>query len=317
MPSASNRFEAKDFIETREGLMFAVVDAKTEHGRVLCFLRYAKTDSGWLKMSTDAANRLLAASHADYFYYSERLDAPVHAVPVQRISAHHQPKQRLQTILSTQPNHPVEADLVQLGGLLRKNGLNLGQLGITGSTLVGLQNAASDIDLVCFNRAVFHRCRTLVRELIHSTHLHPLRTQDWQESYHRRSCALSFDEYLWHEQRKHNKALVNGRKFDLSLVEPTPQQETGNYKKKGPITLQCRVVDDGNAFAYPAEWLVDHQQIKSVVSFTATYTGQAFSGELIAVSGTLEESPKGLRVVVGSSREAPGEYIKVVHAHPD
>lgn len=308
-------FEAKDFIETQEGLIFAVVASGLENGRVLCFLRYAKTGSGWLKMSTDQANQLLAASHPDYFYYSERLDAQLHAVPVGKICQHHQPKQRLQSILSARSSNPVESDLYHLGGLFGKKGLDLTAMGITGSILVGLQNDGSDIDLVCFDRTVFHQCRILIRDLIQSAHLQALHDADWRDSYQRRTCALNFADYVWHEQRKFNKALVNGRKFDLSLVEPVIKpQPSETYQKNGQIVVRCRVIDDHNGFAYPSELTIDHPQIMSVVSFTATYTGQAMKGELIEISGTLETSSRGLRIVVGSSREAPGEYIKVIHA---
>ncbi len=313
--SINRRFEAKDFIETQEGLIFAVVASRLENGRVLCFLRYADTGTGWVKMSTEQANQLLAASHPGYFYYSEQLDAHLHAVPVGNIIKHHQPKQRLQKILSKSPDHPVAADLFHLSRLLAQHGLDLSHMGITGSFLVGLQNDGSDIDLVCFNRMVFHQCRFLIRDLMQSARLQPLGDDDWQESYQRRSCALNFNDYVWHERRKFNKALVNGRKFDLSLVEPNSKRlASEKYQKLGPIVLQCRVLDDVNAFAYPAEWLIDHPQITSVASFTATYTGQALKGELIEVSGTMEKSAQGLRIVVGSSREAPGEYVKVIHA---
>jgi hypothetical protein len=73
------------------------------------------------------------------------------------------------------------------------------------------------------------------------------------------------------------------------------------------------VIDDARGFDYPAEFKIDHQQISSIVSFTATYTGQAVSGERVEVSGMLEQSGQGVkRIVVGSSREAHGEYIKVI-----
>jgi hypothetical protein len=73
------------------------------------------------------------------------------------------------------------------------------------------------------------------------------------------------------------------------------------------------VVDDARAFDYPAEFKIDHKEISSIVSFTATYTGQAVSGEVVEVSGVLEQSEQGVkRIVVGSSREAHGEYIKVI-----
>ena len=126
---------------------------------------------------------------------------------------------------------------------------------------------------------------------------------------------MSYPDYVWHERRKYNKALINGRKFDLSLINEFDASEVNTYQKCGAITLQARVVDDAQAYDYPAEFKIAHADISSVVCFTATYTGQAVVGEMIEVAGQVEESSEGIkRIVVGSTREALGEYIKVIHA---
>ncbi|MFA5923324.1 MAG: hypothetical protein WC856_18885 [Methylococcaceae bacterium] len=312
-------FYSKDFIETAEGLIFAVVGQGTEYGKVLCFLRYVKDNPGWKKVTTELANAFLKQYHPDYLHYSPNLDAHLHAVAIERIVKHHQPKQRLQQIMQTNRQDAIERDLFQLCDLLQQYGLDLAQIGITGSILVGVQKQSSDIDLVCYGRAIFHQCRAITRELIEEGQLQELDDNDWQQSYHRRSCDLSFADYVWHERRKTNKAVINGRKFDLScshaLCENNDpvRSEVTSYQKCGAIKLKCRVIDDTHGFDYPAEFKIDHEQFDSVVSFTATYTGQAIKGETVEVSGIVEQTPQGVkRIVVGSSREALGEYIKVI-----
>jgi len=216
-----------------------------------------------------------------------------------------------------QENQPdaIEHDLFQLCDLLQQNGLDLTQIGITGSLLVGVQNQSSDIDLVCYGRSVFHQCRAIARELIEQGQLQELNDQDWQQSYQRRSCDLSFAEYVWHEQRKTNKAVINRRKFDLNFIDDLKRSEATSYQKCGAIKLQCKIIDDTHAFDYPAEFKIEHEQFDAIVSFTATYTGQAIQGETVEVSGIVEQTPEGVkRIVVGSSREAHGEYIKVIRA---
>jgi HAD superfamily hydrolase (TIGR01509 family) len=323
-------FFAKDFIETAEGLIFAVVEQGLEDGRVLCFLRYVRGSSGWKKVATEQANLLLQQQYPDYLYYSPVLDAHLHAVAVERVVKHHQPKHRLQQLMQAARHDiardgvyaaglsgtgaaAVEQDLHRLCRLFEQHGLDLAQIGITGSLLIGVQNLESDIDLVCYGRDVFHQCRAITRRLIEQGDLQALNDQDWQQSYQRRSCDLSLDEYVWHERRKCNKAVINGRKFDLNFIDHDASPEAVTYQKCEAVTLQCKVIDDVHAFDYPAEFKIDHHQISSVVSFTATYTGQAIAGEIIEVSGVLEQSEHGVkRIVVGSSREAHGEYIKVI-----
>ncbi|TAN66075.1 MAG: hypothetical protein EPN17_14860 [Methylobacter sp.] len=306
-------FFAKDFIETAEGLIFAVVEQGLEGGKALCFLRYVFTPSGWKKVATEQANHLLQQQYPDYLHYSPVLDAHLHAVAVDKIVKHHQPKHRLQQLMQSSRHDAVERDLFRLCELFGQYGLDLAQTGVTGSILIGVQSQGSDIDLVCYGRDVFHQCRVITRELIELGYLQNLNALDWRQSYQRRLCDLSFDEYVWHERRKCNKAVINGRKFDLNFIDHDLSPEAVVYQKCGTITLQCRVSDDTHAFDYPAEFKIAHQQIRSIVSFTATYTGQALSGELVEVSGVLEQSAQGVkRIVVGSSREAHGEYIKVV-----
>jgi predicted nucleotidyltransferase len=304
-------FFAKDFIETAENLIFAVVVDGVEQHKVLCFLRYVRESTGLKKYPTDKANAFLQQHYPDYLHYSPVLDAKLHAVPVERIINHHQPKQRLQRLLHSTPSDEVEQDLIDLCQLLQKHGADLSQCGITGSLLIGAQQHSSDIDLVCYERGVFQHCRKQVRELIAENALQSLHEQDWQASYQRRDCDLDFADYVWHEQRKFNKALINGRKFDLSLINPS--HAPSHSHKYGAMTLQAQVIDDTAAFDYPAEFKLKHPDIASVVSFTATYTGQAITGETVEVSGLVEQNSDGIkRIVVGSNREAHGEYIKVI-----
>jgi predicted nucleotidyltransferase len=246
-------------------------------------------------------------------HYSKILDAHLHAVPLSRIVKHHQPKQRLQDLMQATQHDAIESDLLKLCNLLQQGGLDLSQIGITGSLLIGAQQASSDIDLVCYSRTAFHQCRNITRELIELQHLQELNEQDWQASYKRRSCDLSYSDYVWHERRKYNKAVINGRKFDLNFIDDTLTPDLTSYQKGVAITLECIITDDMQGFDYPAEFKIAHDYIDAIVCFTATYTGQALKGETVRVSGVVEQNQQGIkRIVVGSSREAHGEYIKVL-----
>lgn len=305
-------FYPKDFIATAEGLLFAVVSQGLENGKVLCFLRYVLEASGWKKYPTAAANAFLHAHHPQYLHFSPHLAAHLHAVALPQIIRHHTPRQRLQTLLHSPRTDAVLEDAYQLGNLLQSHGVNLAEVGITGSVLVDTHNPASDIDLVCYDRAVFKHCRQLVGTLTLQGLLADLAEADWQDAYQRREAALSYPEYLWHERRKYNKGLINGRKFDLSLVHDSVAED-GNCSKLGPATLHCRITDDTYSFDYPARFSTDHPTIPTIICFTATYSGQALTGENVEAAGMLEQTADGQqRLVVGATREAKGEYIKVI-----
>jgi uncharacterized protein len=323
MQPLTNPYLPKDFIETAEGLVFAVVQSGTETSdgqeKVLCFLRYIKQDNeqngSWQKLSTEQANTYLKNQHPEYLYHSAILDAQLHAFATTRIIQHHKCKDRLQQVLLSHQRDKVEKDLIDLCSLFQQNGLDLAQAGVTGSILIGAQKQDSDIDLVFYRREAFHNARAITADLIGKQQLGSLGDKDWNEAYARRSCTLSLEEYVWHERRKFNKALINGRKFDLNFVAETIKAEPVIYQKLGEVTLQCKITEDHYSFDYPALYSIDHDSIRAAVCFIATYTGQAFIGETVEISGLLEQADDGSkRIVVGSSREAPGEYIKVIHA---
>lgn len=308
-----NQFQAKDFIQTKEGLVFAVVEQDLEDGKVLCFLRYQQQGSRWQKLATSEANQLLKEKYPQYLFYSAVKSAYLHAVSTAAISVHYHPKRILQKILAKREPDPIEHDLVLLCQLFIANGVVLDDLGLTGSLLIGAQHAHSDIDLIIYSRKSFNQCRDLVRQLLIDGKLQHLDDPAWQDSYQRRQCDLSYADYVWHEQRKYNKALINNRKFDLGLLVPQLDADAALFRKQGAIKMTTKVIDAQFAYDYPARFLINHENISTVVCYTATYNGQAEQGEYIEVAGQLETSNEGdARILVGSTREARGEYIKVV-----
>ncbi len=308
-----NSFLAKDFIETAEGLLFAVVAAGVEDGRVLCFLRYQHRDGCWRKLDSDTANQYLSLQHPEYLHYSPVLDAALHGVELQRIVRHYQPRQVLQQLLAMEPADAVIADMQQLCHLLSEHRLTMANVGVTGSLLVGMQKHSSDIDLVFYDRELFHRARLIVQDLIAHNRCQALSDEDWLSAYQRRACDFPLDDYIWHEQRKYNKAMINQRKFDLSLVVPVAESTGNGGRKLGFSTIEATVSDDDCGFDYPARFAIDHAEIAEIICFTATYCGQAQRGERVAAAGQVEVDADGCRrIVVGSSREAIGEYIRVL-----
>jgi len=312
-----NRYQPRDFIETPDGLVFAVVDNQIEHGRVLSFLRYRRKEGQWIKLNTQQANGWLAAHHPDTLFESTRLAARLHGVPVDRIARHHRPRERVAALMSAAAGDPLEAKARRCLDIFLAGGIPPASLGITGSLLIGAQHPASDLDFVIYDRADFHRARELVRAAIASGALNELAADDWREAYERRGCDLSFDEYLWHERRKHNKGLCDGTKFDITLVADCHQPPSDVVQKRGIISLITRVTDASRAFDFPARYRLDHPEIGEVLSFSHTYAGQALAGERVEISGQLEEAGVGKqRIIVGSTREAPGEFIKVCQTLP-
>jgi predicted nucleotidyltransferase len=308
-----NSFQPKDFIETSEGLIFAVVTEELEERRILCTLRYQRTEQGFKKYATQQANALLTQHYPQFLYYSSIRDVKLHGVACDAVVYHHRPRQRLQDLCNQRSDDPIENKLRHLIGLFEENGLDRHQIGVTGSLLIGAQKSSSDIDLVFYQQSDFHRARALIKDLLARKLLQPLDESLWLDAYQRRNCDLSYKEYRWHEQRKYNKAAIAQTKFDISLLTPDRWQDLIRYRKRGRINLKTTVDNDNHSFDYPARYQLNHPAVSEVVSYTATYAGQAVSGEQVEIQGQLEVSIAGhLRIVVGTDREATHEYIKAI-----
>lgn len=305
----------RDFIETAEGLVFAVVGLAGEDERIPAFLRYVPDPrKGHRKVGTDEANAFLRKYYPQYLHHCGHRDAWLHGVPKTHVSTCHRPRERLRHLLQRAPQDDLETRLQKLLKLLTGHGVDLGHLGVTGSMLIGRQHAESDVDLVVYDRATFFRVRRAVRQLIDSGQLHELDDSAWCDAYARRGCELSLEEFLRHEKRKGNKGMVDGRKFDIALVADTDSLEPeAGWRKAGMRRIRARIVDDDRAFDQPARYGLDHPEVSEIYSFTHTYTGQACAGEWVEANGQLEIAPDGRqRLIVGSSREAPGEYVRVI-----
>jgi HAD superfamily hydrolase (TIGR01509 family) len=313
----SNHFQPRDFIETSDDLIFAVVDARIEQGRVLSFLRYRREGGRVVKQGTEKANAWLAGHHADLLFDSPRLAARLHGVPVDRIARHYRPRQRAAELAVMAAPDSIEAKAQRCLAIFQAGGIPLTTIGITGSLLIGAQHPASDLDFVIYDRDAFHRARDVVRDAIVARDLAELAADDWREAYDRRGCDLGFDDYLWHERRKLNKGLCDGTKFDITLVADAAESPSAPVRKLGCLSLTAEVTDASQAFDFPARYRLAHPEIGEVLSFSHTYAGQALAGEWVEMSGQLEQTDDGVRrIIVGSTREAPGEFIKVRRVLP-
>ncbi len=314
MRQADFPFLPKDFIQTAEGLIFAVIDYPSFDGKVGCFLRYIPDGSAWHKVDTGQAKAVLN-DFPQYCYWAKQIDAEFHAVAPSEIVQHYRPEQHLQRLLSLPKATGLIKKLQQLMTLFSDYGFAMENIGITGSMLIGQQRNTSDIDLVIYGRAYFQQVRQIVKRALAAGQIAPLDEAQMRDNYQRRNATLSYDEFAWHEQRKLNKAVIEGTKFDIGMVllpeERKPDSDT--YQKIGHQILIARVMDDSRAFDFPACFRIDDKRIPEILVFTHTYVGQARAGEIIEVAGQVEKNTRSgqYRLIVGASREAEGEYIKV------
>ena len=303
----------RDFVETREGLFFAVVACGTEEERVPGLLRYVRQGGAFRKLATPEADELLRRACPEYLFHSSLRDVDLHGVPLSRICRHHRPRIRAAALAGSRDPDPLERKAARVLRLFAGAGIPTAFLGVTGSLLLGAHTEASDIDVVVYDRAHFHTARETIRAATARGDLDPMNEDLWEDAFARRACSLSLEEYVWHERRKHNKCVIGGTKVDVSLVTCDAADDLVGWRKVAQAEIRAEVRDDGAAFDYPARFGVAHPEVSEVVAYTNTFTGQARRGETILARGWKERSGGGdVRLVVGTSREAGGEFIRVL-----
>lgn len=305
----------KDYIYTDEGLYFAVVSDHVENNRLLAFLRYRETSSGLEKVETSEAVTYIRQHHPEFHYHSEYADVDLHGIPVECISNIYRPEDTVAHLFSMTKFDSKQQDALYMINLLVDAGIKQSCLGITGSLMLGTHSQQSDIDIVVYGRENFFAVREVVKQRMISGVLGTLEKEQWEDAYQRRQCELDFEEYCQYEMKKYNKCLSGSSKVDISMVplDDEKLKEFGPYKKHGKEKIISRVADAAYAYDFPARYYVDDKRIDEVVTYTATYVGQADVNDCIEAVGYIEEDCRGKRrLVVGTSREAVGEYIKVI-----
>ncbi len=296
----------RDFVEDPEGRLYAVA-AYDNQERAGCILRYLPDPCG--ERIDQAGKRYHKLEFEEAFAYILR-EKPEYADSIQRI-----PLEDIRKVLKPED---------EIGAIARRNNrvarlvsifdLPERTYGCTGSLLVGLENDRSDIDLVVYGR-MFFTARELLCYAIKKGRIDPISDDMWENIYRKRNPELSLDDFLIHEKRKWNRGQIENVYFDILF--------TRSYKAlhplpitKGPscgvVTVKATVTDASLAFDSPAVYLIDHQEISKVLSFSHTYSGQAIAGELIEARGICEEHCGEKWLIVGTTRDARGEYIRSI-----
>lgn len=317
-------FRVRDFVETREGLLFSVVSNLHPSSGILAQLRFRRTDRGLVKMNSSAeCQKFLSRLHPGYVRFCAELDREVTVVPEGDVVDHFQPAARLGQLIRKAEDADINSIVSELAS---RSGLRESDLGITGSFLVGAQNRSSDIDLVVYGLSNYARLQDALRESVARGVFSRLGRRDWARLYQKRvpdSSDYSFREFIWHESRKWDRAKLGNRRFDVLSARRTDEISgrfsDAAFKRLGKARASCTVTDSRLAHDYPARYSVsdcraqDHE-VSEVVSFTHTYSNQVREGERALCSGILEQVSgiePHFRILIGSSREAPGEFLKV------
>ncbi len=294
----------RDFIEDKDGWLYAVSTYDNAES-VGCVLRYVPDAHG------GRIHRLSGRRYTKYDF--EEAYAIVREKKPQYAGLlHHVPFGDVKQVLKPDLEiGRIARDHPRVQKLLDIFHLPEGSVGCTGSLLCGLENEESDIDMVVYGKYWF-AAQELVKQGIRDGRIEGLSPDMWRKVYEKRKPEISYDRFVIHEQRKFNRGQVDGTYFDILYTRSYDEITTapsGKGTVLGKQTIVAKVKDASLAFDNPAIYTVEHDSVSRVLSFTHTYSGQALAGETIEACGVLEQHGSEQWLIIGTTREARGEYI--------
>ena len=310
----TNPIVESHYLETPEGLFFAVKGLVHPPDRFLGCLRYAPDPNGDRQKAERHYRRLyhfaeqeqfLQAEYPHYLAFDPACQLTLQGVP--RFSVRHvyDPRHYLQALLQSERDPVQEAALAFGTELKQASGISWNGLGISGSLLIGLHTPGSDLDVTVYGRqnswAVHHALRRLLAD-----ETGPIRRFDRkgvETLYAERvtDTRMPFDEFVRAEQDKVMQGQFQGRPYFIRfLQEPTEANESYgdfHYTPVGRASLTAAVTEASESIFTPCRYLLAGvhaadgtamQNVAEIVSFRGRFCEQAEAGDVIQAQGTLE-----------------------------
>lgn len=296
----------RDFLITKDDWIFAVSDYFHPRG-IRSTLRYVPDENGerelngirYKKYDFDVAFDFMRKNRPEWV-------EDVHVVPESAIKTVLRPTEVVDRLAES------DTRIAAIVSTLEDAGVPGSKMGVTGSFLPGLQNEGSDVDFVVYGRDWFTARDAIKTAKLSGGPIEDIDANMWRKIYNKRIPEISFEEFVLHEKRKGNRGMVEGTYFDLLFVRDWEQikEPVRRGKDVGRMKIEAEVTNADLAFDSPSVYKVEHEEIDHVLSYTHTYAGQALAGEIIEASGMVEEVGGLKRLVVGTSREPKGEWIR-------
>lgn len=263
--------------------------------------------------------------YGEYVVEDKYIGSLVPEIPLSMFEEIYDPIERAEDLLSREDLRGAEKDAADMLRDLRSVSR---AIGVSGSILVGLHTAESDVDLIVYGEEDGRRVYELLRKRIEEGEEYRRYSErDATSLYSRRSeeTPLSWEEFTKQERVRVLEGFYRGREYSIRLVKP-PEEPYGSkiIRKLERATLITEVVDDRESIFTPCRYGVRVLEVLggpeygvnvgAVYSLRERFTEVARMGDVIEAKGQIE-----LWNRVKTGREelvlylgGEGDYMKVV-----
>ncbi len=322
----------RDFIETKEGLLFCVVGYLHPPDRVTAYLKYIPSIDGKWSRGEIHYNRTLQFYHVaqvektynylekiypDYLFKDPVRNITISAVPKNKIKQYYKPKERLQEILE-KPKDILEKRICEIIKKIKKYVNIEGNIGVTGSVLTCSHNPNfSDLDFTVYGLKNVLDLKKSILSLKSEGEIRFLSSEELETWCHERGkkFPLSVAELKRIASKRWNFGYYKDTyiSFHATRNDEEIQEKYGDniYTQIGEVKGTGRVNDISESMFNPAiyeirdsELLDTNRKVSEIISFESLYGGLFEVDEKIEFKGKLEKvegKKKYYRVVLGGS----------------
>jgi len=327
-----------DLIETYDGNIFDVKGLVHPPDMIIAFIRFTPDRTGERRKGNTRYKKvyplneryaLLRQKFPQYLVFDPVFNQCLCEVPNEMVKKHYQPSTHLGRLLRKSDLDDLGKQTIDLAQLLHeKAGAKWSALGVSGSLLVGLHTAKSDIDLVVYGsqncRKVYNALKLLVRDGTSGVKLY--NEQDLKALFDFRSkdTVMKFEDFVRTESRKILQGKFQGRDYFIRCVkgwrEVTETYSLIQYKPMGESMVSAVIADDSEMIFTPCSYQIENvhvlqgkstQPLREIVSFRGRFCEQARKGERIIARGMVERlkqagKQKYFRLLLGN---VPSDFM--------
>ena len=304
-----------DYLETVEGLFFAVKGIAQPPDRIMAYLRYAPDPFGERRKLGSPYRRLyhfadqeefLRASYPQYLAYDPVTGLELQSVPYTAIAHAYTSRQRLQELRQQPHLDPVEEAALAFAARLQQiSGIPWSSLGVSGSLLIRLHTPASDLDMTVHGE---QDCWTLQRALsavldqdtgdlrrLDEAGMHALHEERSGDTH------MSYADFIYSERQKVNQGRFRDRMYFIRFLkdpaEYSEQYGDRHYTPLGRADIEAVISDHHDAIFTPCSYGIHAvrslngeiiPEITEIVSFRGRFCEQARTGDPVRATGTVE-----------------------------
>ncbi|MBT0158710.1 hypothetical protein G4O51_01860 [Candidatus Bathyarchaeota archaeon A05DMB-2] len=322
-----------DLIKTRGNVIFDVKGLVHPPDKIIAFPRYIPSPSGTRGKKRDLYGKVY--NLAERFKYLQQnapnlivhdpvFDENLCEVPFSAVKKRYDPVAKLASLRTSKKLEPLEKKTVTLAEDLKEvAGIPWSAIGISGSVLVGLHTAKSDLDPIVYGVDACRKAYAALKNLLKDgdSRFKPYSRDGLHALFDFRSkdTFMSFEDFVQVESRKAFQGMFEGVDYFVRFVKDWSEvgERYGDvcYRNCGYAKITATVADDSEALFTPCTYKIENvtvvegarlEPILEIASFRGRFCEQARKGEAVTAQGKVERvtniktGKKHYRMILGN-----------------